>query len=336
MSDGCRSGLSRSHSAAQLFRTFAEHRGSDLAGMSDSKLDETLRLLRYFTLAIRWCVLSVLDGRPLADVLHHQDDLLKYCVGNVVGGLSPDSKTILSMLRALDRPVSVQELAVVSDIDIDAFSEASKLLVQASLVVRSHIADDIDRERLALSSTARAYLPPAEESELLTRTLQRERLLLEDHERDQQKIAETGRYFDPNVVFQRTLHDGPVAHLLRKALREAKAGETDRRRHVRHPSPCARSDVLRGGSRRRVPRQHATRGSQGNHALSLGSRPFRHRRAALLGRLLLRCPSGPNSPTSQAPSSSPSKRTPTSIATTPACRSGTTTRGWVASRRVTR
>lgn len=214
-----------SHSAAQLFRTFAEHRGSDLAGMSDTKLAETLRLLRYSPLAIRWCVLSVLDGRPLADVLHHQDDLLKYCVGNVVGGLSPDSKTILSMLRALDRPVSVQELAVVSDIDIDAFSEATKLLVQASLVVRSHVADDIERERLALSSTARAFLPPAEESELLTRTLQRERLLLEDHERDQQKIAETGRYFDPNVVFQRTPHDGPVAHLLRKALREAKAGD---------------------------------------------------------------------------------------------------------------
>jgi hypothetical protein len=195
--------------------------------MSDTKLDETLRLLRYSPLAIRWCVLSVLDGRPLADVLHHQEDLLRYCVGNVVGGLSADAQTILSVLRALDRPVSVQELAVVSDIDIDAFSEATKLLVQASLVERSHVADDIERERLALSSTARAYLPPATESELLTRTLQRERLLLEDHERDQQKIAETGRYFDPNLVFQRTPHDRPVAHLLRKALRDAKAGDID-------------------------------------------------------------------------------------------------------------
>ncbi|WP_030486075.1 NB-ARC domain-containing protein [Nocardioides aequoreus] len=214
-------------SAAQLFRTFAEHRRSDLAGMSDTRLNETLRLLRYSPLAIRWCVLSVLDGRPLADVLHHQDDLLKYCVGNVVGGLSRDSKTILSMLRALDRPVSVQELAVVSDIDIDAFSEAMKLLVEASLVVRSYVADDIERERLALSSTARAYLPPAEESELLTRTLQRERLLQEDHERDQQKVAETGRYFDPNVVFQRTPHDGPVAYLLRQALREAKSDDVE-------------------------------------------------------------------------------------------------------------
>ena len=214
-------------SAVRLFRTFAEHRGWDLAGVSEAKLGDTLRLLRCSPLAIRWCVLSVLDGRPLADVLHHQDDLLQYCVGSVVSGLSHDSKTILSTLRALDRPVSIQELAVVTDLDIDAFSEATRLLVQASLVIRSNVADDIERERLALSSTARAYLPPTAEPELLTRTLQRERLLQEDHERDQLKIGETGRYFDPNVVFQRTPQDGPVAHLLRKALRAAKTGEME-------------------------------------------------------------------------------------------------------------
>ncbi|WP_141013066.1 hypothetical protein [Nocardioides sambongensis] len=212
-------------SATQLFRNFARSSGSyDLSEWTAEKISTTLRDLRYSPLAIRWYILSVAAGKPVSDPLRNQDELLRFCVGNVVEALGDEETLLLQVLRVVDRPISFDELAVISEIDIDALRRGAQRLTQRSLLVRTQAPNGDDSELLSLSSTARSFLPPVPESGVLEDVYRREREYNQDRALEAQWIADRGRYFDPNLIFERSTSDGPVAHLLHRALRESKTG----------------------------------------------------------------------------------------------------------------
>jgi tetratricopeptide (TPR) repeat protein len=211
-------------SAAHLFRTFARSRGLfHLAELSTEALDQKLNQLRFSPLAIRWFVLSVETGKAPSDALRDQRELLRFCVGNVVEDLGEEQRLLLSVFRAFDRPVSFDELAVISDIDPDTLRRGVQNLRQASLVVLTRLPGDEDSDALQLSSSAREFLPLMIDSQVTEEIIQREADYRKEREKDLNLLAERGRYFDPNVIFQRSLRDAPIALLLRRALREMKA-----------------------------------------------------------------------------------------------------------------
>ena len=189
-------------SAERLYRTFARSRGQlELADLALPILGDRLRQLRYSPLAIRWYILSVEAGKTPTDTLRNQDQLLRFCVGNVVDDLSADERLLLGVLRALDRPVSFDELAVISKMEMTALRHGAETLRQASLIVHSQTEGGDEPGALALSSTARAFLPASAEPEVMEAVIQRETVYRQDRENDRKRISESGRTFDPNVAF---------------------------------------------------------------------------------------------------------------------------------------
>lgn len=214
-------------SATRLFRRFARGSGSnELAAWTDARISDTVRELRYSPLAIRWYILSVASGKPPTDALRDQGELLRFCIENVVEGLGDAETLLLQVLHVLDRPVSFEHLAVISEIEIDALRRGIKILTQRSLLVRTQAPDDDEgSDLLSLSSTTTRFLPPVPESDLVEDIYRRERALHQDREKDRRRIAEHGRTFNPKSVFWRSTSDGTVAHLLERALRESQAGD---------------------------------------------------------------------------------------------------------------
>lgn len=211
-------------SAVQLFRKFALSRGQvQLAEMPDEDLSEKLGQLRHSPLAIRWFVLSVEAGHAPSDALRDQRELLRFCVGNVVDELGEEQRLLLSVFRAFDRPVTFDELAVISDIDPVVLRRGVQDLRQASLIVQTRLPGENGSDALQLSSAAREFLPFALDSDVTEEIIQREADYRKEREKDLSSLAERGRYFDPNVIFQRSPSDAPIALLLRRALREMKS-----------------------------------------------------------------------------------------------------------------
>lgn len=211
--------------AALLFRKFASRRRQpQLAGQDQASLHTTLVRLRHSPLAIRWFILSVESGRVPSDVLRNQAELLRFCVDNVYEALTADARLILAILRSLDRPVSFDELAVVSELPIDTLRRAAQDLAQGSLLVRTPSHDPGDGDVLDVSPTARAYLPRADhDSKLMQGVLAREAAYA--HDREEHRHAEGNRQMDANVIRLRSRDDEPTAHLLRLALKLGSSGD---------------------------------------------------------------------------------------------------------------
>lgn len=136
-------------SAELLFRKFALTRGlSELADMAFPAVGDILRQLRYSPLAIRWYILSIEAGRTPSDTLRNQEELLRFCVANVIDALGSDEKVLLQVLRVLDRPVSFEELAVISDMEIDTLRRGAQRLTQSSLLVWTQFTGSDERNSL--------------------------------------------------------------------------------------------------------------------------------------------------------------------------------------------
>lgn len=218
--------------AVLLLRKFAARRGQrSLAGLRNDVALDVVRNLRYSPLAIRWYVLSVEAGQTPTDTLRNQTELLRFCVENVYTALSIEARLMLGILRTLDRPISFDELAIVASVDIDTLRRGTQALSQGSLVVRTPSSERGAPDLLALSATARAYLPRADlDSEVMAGVLEREAVFLRD--RQEARLTAAKRTLDPNVVMARSPEDEPTAHLLRLALRLSKAGEHDSESYI--------------------------------------------------------------------------------------------------------
>lgn len=250
-------------SAELLFRKLAGNSGvSDVTTLSSDDIDDVLARLRYSPLAIRWYIQSLEAGKSPDAVLRDQDELLRFCVSNVIEALSPTDRLLLDVLRVVDRPVSDDELAILSEMDIDALRRGAQHLTQRSLLVRSQGAGADESEVLSISSTARDFLPAVLKSDLIEEVMRREAAYTRDRETERRWIAEHGRYFDPNIIFERSPRDAPLAYLLHRALRENKTGQTeaaaatmDRARAIdRGYFEIDRIDAFFASTRRETPR----------------------------------------------------------------------------------
>lgn len=210
-------------SAMLLFRRFASTRPrSARLDPSDVGLHEIVARLRYSPLAIRWYILSVESGAAPDFTLQHQEDLLRFCVGNVVETLPEAEKRLLAIIRGLDRPVSFEELEILTETDFDSLRRSVQNLRQGSLLAQVQSSDVDEAWHIVLSSTARAFLPADTTSTWVDDALRRESVFRA--ERQLARIEGRERFFDADHVRERSERDAPVVHLLRRALREQKSG----------------------------------------------------------------------------------------------------------------
>ncbi|WP_369389753.1 NB-ARC domain-containing protein [Streptomyces sp. CG1] len=212
--------------AQTLFRSFARVRAGRaefLASLKHETVEQIVTRLRSSPLAIRWYVLSVESGREPHPTLTDQDELIDFCVRSVFDALSETPKAILSVLYALDRSSTFDELAVLTDSPIDDLNLAVKELSAGSLVTQKPDADDELISRVQITEAAQHFLrrvaPPPKTD--ISRTLLREQEFKRSEE--QRRADESKRQLAPNVVRVRSPHDEPTAHLLRLALAQSRA-----------------------------------------------------------------------------------------------------------------
>ncbi|MGP9782176.1 NB-ARC domain-containing protein [Glutamicibacter sp. AOP12-B1-11] len=203
--------------AKLLFRKFASARNQkNLRSLTDSALTEVVKRLRWSPLAIRWYILSSEAGSLPTDLIHNQDELLKFCVENVYTGLTPESQAILSVLRVFDKSISFDEFAILTEFSVDELRASTQELTRGALVVvESESAGGLG-SMLALTPTAREFLAKPDHSGVfISEVLKRERT----YRASLEKAIPEPRGIDQRIVYPRTESDNPTVFVLNKALK---------------------------------------------------------------------------------------------------------------------
>lgn len=202
-----------------LLRKFASARDQrTLAGLSPIAAKNTVKALRYSPLAIRWFVLASEAGRIPLETLRDQSELLEFCVKNVVDTLTTDSQAVLDILRTLDRAISFDEFAVLTEMSVDSLRRATQELTRGSLVLVEADSAGAIAGRLALTATARMFLQkPSINTDFLSTVRKRER----DYRAALDAGAKTRRY--PPIT-ARDSNDNPAVFLLQSAENLSRAG----------------------------------------------------------------------------------------------------------------
>lgn len=215
-----------------LFRKLAERRClTHLARQPAASLSTYLERLRHSPLAIRWFVEAIDAGAQPEDLLRDQAALLEFCMASIHENLDEDSRQLLSVLYALDTPVGVNNLAVLSELSPDQLRKSIHELQRRSLIdVQGGTAGAL--QTYALSAATREYLrtvaPPGPED---TRRVVDKLAELRASE-EQRRKDERFPGLDPNAVATTGENDRPIAHLLRTALRASKRGNFDSARQT--------------------------------------------------------------------------------------------------------
>ena len=122
--------------AELLFRKLASTRNlKQLLQLTPIALSQVVERLRFSPLAVRWYVLSVEAGKEPISTLRNQAELIDFCIRNVYDALSPRSKAILTVLDAVDRHVSFDELAVLTEMPLDQLRESAQELGRGAMVL---------------------------------------------------------------------------------------------------------------------------------------------------------------------------------------------------------
>ena len=209
-----------------LFKKLSSSRAPQLARLSPTATAQVLTRLRYSPLAIRWYILSVEAGQEPTSTLRDQKELIEFCIRNVYEAVSSRARAILDTVDAVDRSLSFDELAILSDMTIDDLRAASQELGRGALIVHEPDPEGGLVSKLALSTAARMFLKtqPGREG-----SLQRIHLLEEDFRKnaERRRTEVSARALGPNVVRARTAEDEPVVHLLYIALSHSRRGDIE-------------------------------------------------------------------------------------------------------------
>jgi len=210
-------------SATVLLRKFARARAaSTLANLSQSSAESVVEQLRWSPLAIKWFVLCVEAGVDPLATIRDQRELLAFCVENVVARLSPEALDLLTVVRVLDRAASLDELAILADLEIDALRQGAQELSRGSLITYESDLNGGLAAKIGPSLAVKSYLPRDSMSEpRLAALLEREADFRRNAERRREN--ESTRSLAPWSVHVRSEEDEPAAYLLHKALNCSKA-----------------------------------------------------------------------------------------------------------------
>lgn len=215
--------------ADRLFRMFARSRDiGRLAQLGAGTVREVSDRLRNSPLAIRWYVLSVEAGQQPNLAIHNQEVLLNFCVRSVHRAMTERARMLLSVVFALDRPTSFDELIIYTSYELDDVRKSVHELLRGSLVTLTTDIDDELVTRVALTQACRQFLgrvePPC--SDVIENVHGKEQEFRKAEEL--RRLEERNRQLAPNVVRLRTPNDAPTAHVLRTALEASKQGDADR------------------------------------------------------------------------------------------------------------
>lgn len=215
--------------AVDLLRAVATVRGvSDLIRMPNSQLAEYCAKMSFSPGHIKWFVSAVQAGSRPEEVLANPEVFLSFCLDNVYGYLSKDSRTVLDAILSVPGEHTQTELAYFTDMDVSGLQSALQELLRTNLLtLRSEPTGYSYSSRYALSDLAREYLQrqhPVEKSRIDQITRRRRQLVgLEESAR----AHAADNSYDPGRVSIRSRTDRVLAKYLLGALAAARRKEFD-------------------------------------------------------------------------------------------------------------
>jgi tetratricopeptide (TPR) repeat protein/cold shock CspA family protein len=186
---------------------------------------EVINRLRRSPLAIRWFVLAVEAGREPLSLIRNQGELLEFCVRSVYDSLGVDARRTLQALHALGRPVTSDELVLLTRDQVDQISRAIKVLTTGSLVTVNSARDGHGSFTVGISESATQFLQQADltNAEYIDEIVRRDAEFRVAEERRARESSE--RTLAPIVVRVRNQGDVATAQLLRRALLASQADD---------------------------------------------------------------------------------------------------------------
>lgn len=168
-------------------------------------------------LALKWFVQSAATGRPIKEILEAEKDFIAFCLGSVLNDLDTTTKYILGVLFVLNRPVSVEELYVISKKDESLVNEGIRKLANNSIITSTIVGIEM-RQLLQLTEISFKYL---KNFEIITNNeAEKIKLAVSRFESDdEERIKDLENKYSPYSVTVRNENDKPIAALLREALR---------------------------------------------------------------------------------------------------------------------
>lgn len=212
--------------ALQLLSVFSRTRHTPtIQKLSKGAKKQIVEALRYSPLAIRWWVLATAAGRPPADLIHDQSELLTFCLKSVFDSLSPSAARLAIALDVLSGEASLHRLVHITNDTLDEASIAMHELFQSSIVNYSVDYEGDLETYVSLTDTARKYLRMSVPADHEIRIMVRENdVEYREHEEQRERDIHD-RLLNPVVVRHRSNRDIPTCHILRRAINVSKKGD---------------------------------------------------------------------------------------------------------------
>lgn len=206
------------HAAEQLFRKFARRRNQGhLASLSRQKLNRHLEALRYSPLAIRWYIEAIDAGAQPEDLLRDQSQLLRFCMETIHKDLSANATLLLSALFAAEAPVTVNELAILTELSTDELRMGIHELQRRSFVNVEASSDGV-AQIYQLAASTRDYLAEVAPPDAAALSQVEERVQKMRRSEERRRLDESRHLLAPKAITVTDDRYKPVAHLLREAI----------------------------------------------------------------------------------------------------------------------
>lgn len=204
--------------AEQMFRKFARRRNqTHLATLPKPKLKSHLDGLRYSPLAIRWYIEAIDAGAQPDELLRDQSQLLRFCMESIHEDLSPGATLLLGALFAAESPVTVNELAILTELATDELRAGIHELQRRSFVNVEASSDGV-AQIYQLAASTRDYLAEVASPDAGSLSHVEERVQKLRRSEERRKLDERRHFLAPKTITVTDDRFRPVAHLLREAF----------------------------------------------------------------------------------------------------------------------
>jgi hypothetical protein len=216
-----------------MFRKLAERRDlPHLKRLPATQVRAYVQRLRHTPLAIKWFIEAVDAGGQPDDLLRDQTMLLDFCMTSIYESLEDTAQDLLVVLYAVDAPIGLSDMAILSELSLDDLRRAVHELRRRSLVEVHALAGAALVQRYSLASAAREYMRTAARPQDEALATIEARLVEMRRSEALRRRDEARAFLMPHAVAIASEEQQPIAHLLREAYFANRDGDIDAARSL--------------------------------------------------------------------------------------------------------
>lgn len=177
---------------------------------------------------IKWFVAAVGAGKSPEAILANPMIFLEFCMSNVYGYLSDDSKDILKVFLSANKELNLAEISYISKMISNNIQSSIQQLIKTNMVLMSNSCGET---LYGITEFARKYLLRAHPVSGQELTKNKKRINQLSSKRDFESFGINNRYLIDSLVM-RTEHDNAIVSQLKVALKATRANEIEKANEI--------------------------------------------------------------------------------------------------------